>query len=246
LPDEYVERLPPETVTLARLRFLSAEQEKVIADILAGKAQLLHIRGGAEFYEVLYAGQPVRIGYRADRRVLVPYRGKPGGSGKPSFAVIPKPAIAPPPVFDELELEPALADSFRRQIKDQQSILLWRHSKSVAFHQVERDASAMRIGYSNTRNIFFQYSDPPESMVELRSSLRLLEAPASVQAAVAELVRECKADLLSIRTEDRASYRVEWNGEIFYLDYSAAAGRLLAWFEGRARPTDPLNGQESR
>lgn len=247
LPDVCLEQLPPETVRLARLRLLSAEQDKVVADILAGKAQLLHRVGGAEFYQLEYEGQRLRIGYRPDRRVLVPYRSKrEAGIGGAVFAVILPPPTAAIQALETLEVEPAVVEFCREQIRDQQSIFLWRPTKTVAFHQVEWEGNLMRVGYSSRRDVFFQYRDPPESMAELRSSLRLLEAPSTVREAVANLVRDGRAERVSIRTEDRASYKVEWEGDVYWFDYSLTAGRILPWFESRARSADQSGGQEPR
>jgi hypothetical protein len=58
------------------------------------------------------------------------------------------------------------------------------------------------------------YTEPPERMVELRSSLRLLAQPQAVVEAVVQLVREGKAERLDVFSEHKRAYRVEYGGDV--------------------------------
>jgi hypothetical protein len=235
LPDNHVQELPPEMLVRARLRLLPSERERLVADILEGRALPLHRKGETEFYEIQYEGRSARIGYHRKWNRFVRFReNEPECLDKPSFAVVfdPRP---PEPVPEALEVEPATGDAFRMQILDKQSTLLWQKSKTVTFHQVEHGDLRIRVGYSRSRDVFLQYLDPPKSMAELRSSIELLDGPTEIREAVTELARAGNAELLSVRNTDRSSYRVEYAGKLYYFDYSVAMDKVLPWFELRAR-----------
>ena len=91
-------------------------------------------------------------------------------------------------------------------------------------------AKRFELGYFNIRKAFVRYQGPPEDMVELRSSLRLMSEPSEVRNAVAQLVRDGKAEFLKRRrNEDRAAYRAIYKGAIIYFDYSNRDDCILPW-----------------
>ena len=80
LPENYMKRLPPEMVSRARLKLVPSEQERVIADILSGKAVLLRQESEVSFYKVQYEGLSVRFGYDSEKNRLLPFRKRTQGN----------------------------------------------------------------------------------------------------------------------------------------------------------------------
>jgi hypothetical protein len=233
LPDEYLQNLSPTTVKLARLKLLPSEQSRVLGDIIAGKARLLHQTESTAFYEVQYDGLSVQTGYDAVENRLCPYR-------KPNKKSMREPALGvasdlPPkaPLPPLMELDPGATEDLLRQIHDGTSRLLWRYSNTVTFQQVELNGQKLEVGYSRSRRAFHEYMDPPEDRTELRSSLRLLGGTADVLEAVMHSVREGKAELVCMRDHGIGSYRVDYKGETYYFDYSNSSGDLEPWNQGR-------------
>jgi hypothetical protein len=69
-------------------------------------------------------------------------------------------------------------------------------------------------------------------MVELRSSLRLLDQPPEVLAAVSEIVHTGPAELLG-EDDEHKSYRAEWNGQTYYFDVCGTVGEIGPWRNGK-------------
>jgi hypothetical protein len=141
-----------------------------------------------------------------------------------------------------LDLDQSVSDSFRQQVHDGTSRFLWRFSNTVTFQEVQWSGHKRKVGYSRTRQVFYAYIDPPEEMVELRSSLRLLEQPPEVLAAVSEIVRTGQAELLG-ENDEHISYRAEWQGQIYYFDVSGTEGQIGPWRNGKVtRPAAIASG----
>jgi hypothetical protein len=137
------------------------------------------------------------------------------------------------PVLAPLELPQGMREEILEQISAGTSIFLWRYSKSVTFHQVAWRGETLRVGYSNTRKALVCYQDPPEDRVVLRSSLRLMAEPPQVRDAIAQIVRDGKAELVKKwRNNDRASYQATYEGTVVYVDYSKMKDCILPWSGG--------------
>jgi hypothetical protein len=227
LPQDYIDKLSSELVTRARFTLLQSAKEQTLAAIAAGHAKLLHETSAARFYEIEFEGLRFKIGCRLADDKLVPYRQRKkayAGDHPGALQPLSKPVLAP------LELSQEIREEIFKQISGGSSIYLWRCSKSVTFHQVAWRGETLRVGYSNTRKALVCYQDPPEDRVELRSSLRLMAEPPQVRDAIAQIVRNGKAELVKKwRNNDRASYQATYENTVIHFDYSKRNDCILPW-----------------
>jgi hypothetical protein len=80
LPDDYLRKIPPELVTLARAKLFAAAQQTILDAIAAGAGRLVSQRGQYHLYEVEYESVWLHVGYDCAVRRLAPFpkrRGKP-------------------------------------------------------------------------------------------------------------------------------------------------------------------------
>jgi hypothetical protein len=118
-----------------------------------------------------------------------------------------------------LELSEEVAEVYRQNIRNKYSRFLWRYSGSLAFHQLYIGNQQVRVGLNNKRDRFYSYSEPPEWMRELRSSLRLFEQPNLVETALV-MVRCGEATLVEEINEYNRLYCIEMEGETYFFEYS--------------------------
>lgn len=223
LPETYLESLPPETVLWAKLRLLPGEAANVMDLIERGKAEPLYRKNRfIAFHQVPYEGQLIQIGYHSAKKWLLPYEDQPGQLKHRNQEVHPA-------GFQPLDLPPTESESFRKQIREASSLFLWRHSSTVTFHEVQWAGRPLRVGYSNTRDTFYVYQEPPESMMELRSSLKLLDQPAAVRAAVVQMVKKGEAQMLTVLGEHNQAYRVDFHGDVYYFEFYGPEERIDPW-----------------
>jgi hypothetical protein len=232
LPEERLHKLAPELITLARARLLPSEQERVIAEIRAGNARLLQELHSISYYELVYEGCSIKVGYDSRTNALCSYgngsRKKKTSTGKVKAALASVAVLLP-----TLGFPPEVAESFQRQIQGNTARFLWRQSNTVTFQQVTLEGEPFNVGYSRTRRALFAYQEPPETKPELRSSARLLTGPPTIIEAVQELVRAGKAECIRTQGSERGSYRAEHDGEVYYFDYDSRTGLLGPWNRGR-------------
>jgi hypothetical protein len=238
LPDDYLRKVPPETISRARLKLLDAEQQRVISLIKDGSAELLHETGSRGYYKVNYEGLTVRVGYDSEADRLVLYS-KPAKGQRPTAPGLRREFITHAARFGVLELDAAVGESYRAQIRERSARFLWRFSNTLTFQEVQWQGERRRVGYGGHRQLFYEYQDPPEEMVELRSSLRLLAQPLSVIEAVTELVRQGSAELLGEWNDRCRLYRAVHDGETYYFAYSTSRNRIEAWPPPRRADENP-------
>ena len=85
LPDEYLRKVPPEILVLARVRLLEAEQQRVLEDIVTGKGRLVRKSHPYQLFEVEHEGVCLHVGYDSVQKCLFPF---PKWRGKGSIAVL--------------------------------------------------------------------------------------------------------------------------------------------------------------
>jgi hypothetical protein len=113
LPNDYLEKLPPQVVTQARFQLLPSAREAVKASIAAGDAALIYETDSARFYSVEFEGLLFRIGYDVAADRLIPYRNRRGRRTRESATPAPAPVGARLAILD---LPEELGAAFHKQI----------------------------------------------------------------------------------------------------------------------------------
>lgn len=227
LPIEYLAQLPPEQVETARVLLVAAAADRTIADILGGAAKRLHEKNpDVSFYALERNGVTVRVGYSTSRRKLLPYEPhRPKAERLPAHAA----AIAARAGFARvLEVPDEIRAEFIRQIRACTSVFLWAESNGLKV-----DGKACRVGYTIGRDVLFEYRDPPEHSVELRSFMRLLDQPEALQRQVAGEVAAGRAEIVDRISNERWAVRVVYEGLEYWFEYDNASGRIGPWNAGR-------------
>jgi hypothetical protein len=216
----------------------------VIADIVSGNLLPLHQDRSITVYEVTYEGMRLRVRYDSAKNRLTPCRRRRKDNTLPTGPDVTPPgeSLTAAAALGVLDLDQMIGDSFRQQVRDGTSRFLWRFSHTVTFQEVQWGGEVRKVGYSRKRDVFYSYIDPPEEMVELRSSLQLLDQPPEVIAAVIEMVRTGKAELLG-ENRDHSSYRAVWAGQIYYFDVFGIQDQMGPWRNGKlTRPVAMASG----
>jgi hypothetical protein len=235
LPDDYFAQLPPEEVTRAEFKLLPTVQERVVGDILDGKARFLRRENDSRtFHIVRYRDMDFRVGYDAAEHRLVPYRrgsraDRCGHNIEADGSSVPL-ALQ----LHILDIPTEIQESFLAQMRADTSQFLWRASSTLTFHAFDWAGEKKKVGFSRTRQAFLQYQDPPADQAELHSSIQLLESPSTVINALTQMLRDGKAEALA-KSDDIASYRVAVEGCTYFFDYNAFNGRILPWNRGRLK-----------